>query len=358
MKNKLVRGLLAGVVMLSGLTLFACGGNDGSNPNDVYTKTNNIIEKMREDSTSAFTTTYSYEIFSSYVFSAFKNSEDSMYNGLFVLPMNYISSHYKTLENIKNEKNISNEGINAINNLSAKLDSLEASYKSMQEEYKRLKIFDSSTGVHEGIYNGALQNFRYEATSIIGSAYSVAIEIANVEETVFKVYSGMKDKEITTNDSLKIKDYLSLFVGYDYYNLLLNNCHSVDLTTKVGFVGQVETKFASFMREFAKFKADGLKNLVEQYQEEVGEGEDKEIIVTYDNKAIDKLLSANRILSEERKNLETALSKYSFYDNYFNSEDINESSDQFTQVHVDEIEAYYNLYLVEHTKFIKSILVK
>lgn len=349
MKKKYLTGILAGVVLCSSLTLFACGTDD-KNKDLVYDKANQIVSTMKS-SEGLFKSGTIYDVKTDFIFSSFKYDSDSFYNGLFAIPMNYISSHYQILSDLKGRKDLTSENIELIDNLDASLTELNNAYTVVYQQYERLEAFTSNDQTHDIIYEGALQLFRYDTTDIIGKAYEVAIDLSEIEESIFKVYSGMITSDnLTTADTAEIRDYLSIYVGYDYYSLLLKNCQSYDLTDDISFLGNVENNFKNYLQNVVAIEETSLNSL---FGGAVGGGTS-----IYNNVAITELLNVNNKMMEERKSLQTALSEYSYYDNFLNPKDQTQTENDFTQVHVHEIEQYFNLYMIEHTNYIKSIIVK
>ena len=349
MKKKYLTGILAGLALCSSFTMLACGPSD-ENKDLVFDKTNEIISTM-QDSNGLFKQSTIYNVESDFIFSSFKYESDSFYNALFVIPMNYITSHYKILNELEGKKDLSSEDVELIDNFTDTLTELNNAYQTVAQQYERLEAFTSNDQTHEIIYEGALQVFRYDTTDIIGKAYQVAIELSEIEQNVFNVYGSMVTADnLTTDDTANIRDYLSIYVGYDYYSLLLKNCQSYDLTDDVAFLGDVENNLKLFMENVVSVESSALNSL---FGGVVGGG-----TAIYNNTIITDLLNVNNKLMEERKSLQTALNEYSFYDNYVYPKDTSQEVNDFSEVHLHQIEQYFNLYIIEHTNYIKSIIVK
>lgn len=346
MKKKIFKGLLAGVLLCTSVTLFACG-DEVKNQDIVFDKASAIVTEMNEER-GLFESGSVYNVQSNYLLSSLKTGNDTLYSGLFVIPMNYIANHYQALSDLKGKDNLSGEVMEDIDNLAENLTELDNALDTVKAQYDRLMAFSSNDQTHDIIYEGALQLLRYDTTDIVGKAYKTAISLAQVEEGAFETYSGMITAEnLTTADSGKLRDYLSLYVGYDYYTLLLKNCQSFDMTDNVEFLGNIENNFSSYMQNVVSVSENGLNSLFSGASGGT---------VIYNNIAVTGLLKANEKMIAERTSLSTALSEFSYYDNYLYPNAGEEG--EFTHVNIGQIENYFNLFLVEYTNYIQSVIVK
>ena len=346
MKKKLLKGLLAGVVLCTSITLFACG-EDVNNQDVVYDRASAIVTEMNEER-GLFESGSVYGVQSNYVLSSLKTGNDSLYSGLFIIPMNYIANHYQSLSELKGKSDLSREVLDDIDALVDDLTELDNALDTVKAQYDRLMAFSSNDQTHDIIYEGALQLLRYDTTDIVGKAYETAINIAQIEEGALATYSSMITADnLTTADTAKVRDYLSLYIGYDYYSLLLKNCQSFDMTDNVDFLGDAENNFTSFMQNIVAVGEDGLNSLFSGASGGT---------VIYNNIAVTGLVRANDKMIAERTSLSTALSEFSYYDNYLYPNAGEEG--EFNNVNINEIENYFNLYLIEHTNYIQSVIVK
>ena len=283
MKKKIFKGLLAGVLLCTSVTLFACG-DEVKNQDIVFDKASAIVTEMNEER-GLFESGSVYNVQSNYLLSSLKTGNDTLYSGLFVIPMNYIANHYQALSDLKGKDNLSGEVMEDIDNLAENLTELDNALDTVKAQYDRLMAFSSNDQTHDIIYEGALQLLRYDTTDIVGKAYKTAISLAQVEEGAFETYSGMITAEnLTTADSGKLRDYLSLYVGYDYYTLLLKNCQSFDMTDNVEFLGNIENNFSSYMQNIVSVSENGLNSLFSGASGGT---------VIYNNIAVTGLLKAN-----------------------------------------------------------------
>lgn len=354
--KKIFKIAMAGIVICSGMAMFACG--ESAPDKNSFEKMDALVQQMKENSSNdaenkkMFTSGNVYNLESDYILSSFNLMEDESYQALFALPMNYISSHYQVLKDIEAKKDLTNDDKNAINALKTNIDAMQTEYNKLSLQYERLKTFANTAG-HEIIYQGELQEFRYKTTDIVGATYKVAISLANVEEEVLDFYSGKINKSsLTVQDTVEMRDYLSLYVGQDYYTLILKNCKSSNLSESVAMINSIKVDFKNFVKEVCA--PSELKSLSSS---SVGGS-----AIAYNSK-IDNLLEVNELLKNDRQIMLKATSEFSFYDFMlsYNGEnfDIESVKDlhNFQDLHVSAIEDYFKTTLKYYTNYIKSIIV-
>ncbi len=356
-KRNFFKIAMAGIMVCSGFALVACGGSQDDQ--SAFKKMDSLVEEMKANSSSdsdnskLFRTGNVYNLSSEFILSSFNLTEDKTYQALFALPMNYISSHYNILKDVEAKKDLTNEDRQAINQLKTDIDAMQSEYNKLNLQYQRLKTFPNASG-HEIIYQGELQEYRYKTTDIVGTTYKVALSLANVEEEVLSFYTGKVTKsKLEVQDSVEIRDYLSLFVGQDYYTLLLKNSKSSNLSESVEVIENANNDFESFVKEIC----------VPTELKVLSTGTSGGTTVAYNSK-VDNLLKVNGLIKNDREIMTRATNEFSFYNfmlSYSGDEKLNidniKDLKNYEDIHVHAIEDYFSITLKGYTNNIKSVII-
>lgn len=354
MKKRLLTAMVACLMMLSAFTLFACGKNE--KPKDYsFTQLTSLTAEMKQN-TEIFETSSVDGVLSPYNFKAFSSSEYqylSFYNECFVIPMQFIERSYADLAKLK-ETSLNKAGKVAVEKLNKSVDVMNEDYQGVKSIANNLKVFPSDSGI---IYQGALQQFQYECTNLIASAYDVALNIAAVEGSVFNLYQNLRTNELKTDDTRKLRDYFSLQIGKDYFTLLLDSMNSKIVTTSENLefqnlMSSAKTGLSTFLATFVSKDVTELKNL---------QGEPTQIIGEYDNKAVSELLAKQTDLEQEHKILSKCFDKFSLYDFYvrYNCNIKSYENDmQYASIYFDYIQNYYNTFINLQIAYYRALLLK
>lgn len=359
---------LSGLVACSGFALFACGEGKAQQEKSIYEVMTSLVKEVNEnhkidngkDLFAEINNSQSERI---YKFSTFTDNDkfDYCYNQLFTLPMMYISQYHSSLQELSGIKKLSKEVSDEIKTLRKEAGEMLEGFEELKIEYEILSTFQQDTV----IYADELQNFRYQATNLISDTYDVAFSLARLEEKQFKSYSSLVNKSYNSEaettseetnldegleDGKKLRDYLSLFVGNDYFSLLLKNSRSVDLTGKVNVIKSAHENFESYISDVYNQEAQSL----------AGENSSQGGAAAY-NKKVDKIYGLLDRLAGDREILKTANEKFSIYDylkNYTGDLPLDisqlEYSKDFADVHGSTINKYYTTNLLNFTEFLKE----
>lgn len=358
MKKRLCTALVACVMALSAFVLVACGGE--SKPTDyAYTELSTLTETMRKDDYLFVSGTVD-GIPTSYSIKALSGGDYEYYNEVLIIPMTYIHRNLASLETIKYIKSLTGEQKSAVDALNGSVDVMNSNYQRLKAQSVNLNSFP----VGGTLYEGALQGFQYECTKFISSVYEVAFDMADVEVTVFNRFEEMKTRALVEEDSVRVRNYISLDIGYDYYNLLLKSSNSKRFTaTKESstnvhefttFVDNAKLGLKNYLTSVYAIWPSNLKSL---QSEPKAEG----TTFVYNNTAITEILAMRDNMNEERKILKQSFDKFSLYD-FYQSHNCNlqsyENAVKYAGVYYNEIQDYYNNYAKLQNNYFKSMLVK
>lgn len=357
-KKNIMTMCLAGILLCSSVALFACGERKPEEEVVSYNTLSSLVSDMK--SNEMFSATSVEGVQSNFCLKPFLSTM-TYYNELFIMPMNYIETYHVNLQAIKDLPSINSEQDKYITQLEKDIPKLSEAFDSVLYQYKRLTAFSSE---HQTIVQGALQLYQYECTDLIGSAYQVAIDIATIEEKVFGRFDAMVTAEqVTKDDSKMIRDYISLFIGKDYYNALLVSSNSKNFNTsgdanvtRFGtFYTGLKTDLTNYVRDI--HGATSFKSL-ESDPITVGEGEDAQLV--YNHIAITDLIASHQTMEEERVSLQKAFGQFSFYQfyQYYNCNlNTYNNVNEFISIYYGEIKNYYNSFIHLQMNYIKSVLI-
>jgi len=357
--RKRIFTLLFACVMLGGAFMFASCGEKSKPIDYSYTELNALTESMRKDD-YLFVERDVDGVPTSYAFKALNGDLYEYYNECFIVPMTYIHRNLPDLANLKFIKNLSSSQKNDINKLNKSIDKMKASLQPLKAQAVNLNNFPSSGT----LYEGALQQYQYECTKFILNTYDVAFNLSQIEVTIYNRFNEMKTRALNQDDSVIVRNYLSLKIGKDFTKLLLENSNSKLFTTATDastdvvefkkFIDTSKTSLRNFIKYFYAIWPTNLKNL---QSEPIVE----ENVVTYNNVKIDELLNMESVLDEERTILNKSFDKFSVYKFYQEHNcNLKSYSNQvkFADVYYNEIQDYFNSYINLQIEYFKGMLVK
>ena len=371
MKSKIFKSALAAVLICSSVALCACD-NGKKTDVPVYTSLSSLVKEINETGKESKLLISGIRTWgdrrSDYVLTPFDEKiEDHYFQTLFIVPMNYIADHYETIKELDAVKKMTKEQKSAVDTLKSDVNNMKNEFEDTLKNFTRLNSFTNT----QVIYDDELQNFRFQATELIGATYKVALSLASVEDVFFRTYSGMVNKEeLTEKDSVMLRDYLSLFIAQDFYTLACMNAKSVHLENKVQVIYDVfdedpdrkeddisKAPLGIYAKDFLK-EVYCIKNLASLSASSGTTGGE----AAYNSKVSD-LLEANAILKNDREILLNATSKFSYYD-YLKSytgelplsSETMSASKGYEDVYARTIENYFNVTLKKHIKYLASIL--
>lgn len=358
MKKKLYSIIAACVMVISAFVLVACG--ETSKPVDYsYTQLSTLTETMKKD-TSLFEAGSIDGVTSSYLIKALNNDTHGYYNEVLVIPMTYIHRNLGDLETIKLIKNMTGEQKTAVDNLNKSVEKMTACYQTLKAQSVNLNSFPTGGT----LYEGALQGFQYECTKFISNVYDVAFDMADIEIAIFNRFEDMKTRALVEEDSVRMRNYVSLDVGYDYFNLLLESANSKrftatqDASTNVheftSFVDKAKLGLKEYLVSVYSIWPNGLKSMQSEPNTEGA-------TPVYNNVAVGQILEMRENMNEERKILSQSFSKFSLYD-FYQSHNCNIKSYanavKYAEIYYNQIQDYYNNYAKLQNNYFKSMLVK
>jgi len=367
MKKILTRFLTCMIVFVSVFTLFACGKTQ--DPLLAYEKLSSAIQTINkeDENHNMFTTANVASVESDYVLRYYiNNSQYNYYNQIFVLPMNFIQKYSKDIERIKDLENISAEKQNVINDLTNSLPAWVDSYKKSAKEYDALRTVGNAPVVAEGmleVYNRSLYNL-FETT------YQVALNLAKVKHEVFNDYQSLAktNRMLNENDTIVLRDYFLLQLGYDYFNCLIVNLDMEDYSSLAGdekvqefknLIVKIKSGFVKAFELLSK-KEDDFKVLTGEVVEE-NVDDDESVTIKYLNTSVNKLFNVLEGLDNERKMLNKSLENFSLYKYYVNySCNMNAYTEKqpFANNYYSEIGDYFTIYTNEYIDYLNLIMKK
>lgn len=330
MKKKILGVVISLLLCFTGIGLCAC--DQGGSTSDVYPQLTALVGKINSD-TQNFQGGAQSENGSNYQIKLFTSSYGYI-NNLFIIPMKYINNNYTVLAPKTNSASLTKDVTNMNN-----------AYTKLCDQYADLSIFSPS----EEAYKGAFVDYLDRATTFISATYDVALDIASVEERQ-GVYQDFVTKGASATEALKIKNYMSLKIGKDYFNLLLKSSKTNDFSKSYDtpqyrqfklFFDTTKSQLSTFMTTFAS--STSVKSFTAEQAE------------------LKQLFAAGDIMDAERENLGSALGKVNMFDLYHTYNcDIDEyaKSVKSAEKYYDEISNYYSVYLVNMQNFIKGILIR
>lgn len=366
MKKLLTGFLTCLIIFASAFTLFACG--NAGDPLQAFDKLSTAIQTINteDENNNMFTTANVNSVKSDYVLRYYlNNSQYNYYNQIFVLPMNFIQKYAGDIERIKDLENISGEKQGVINDLTNSLPAWVDAYRTSAKEYEALRSVGNAPVVAEGmleIYNRTLFNL-FETT------YEVALNIAKVKNEVFNDYRSLSEtnRVLNENDTITLRDYFLLQLGYDYFNCLIVNLDMEDYSSLSG-----DEKVREFKNLIVNIKAEFVEvfNLLAKDENQVNvltgkaieESIDEEkVTIKYVNSSVDKLFKVLEALDNERIMLNKSLEEFSLYKYYVNySCNMNAYTEKqaFAENYYKEISDYFRVYSNEYVAYLNQIITK
>lgn len=304
-KKIFVSCLLALMLALSSLTLFACGKNQTSA--DIYKTYNDTFVLFKEDYTvfgqqNLFDINSKYYV--NYLYSKKKDGGKNQFtiqNSLSAFGLNFIEKYYPLLQNYK--------GKVKLKGVAEAIDSLITEYNEMKGEIERLIALPDTANIV--VYNGHFARYRVEFNDFAKTVFLTANTLAD-----FLVEGGFTKSvgtdELNPEELNTYIDIQKLKIITDYKKFFFDSCRGLNLS---------ESEFVNAKNQYAAF--------------------------TYHFKSANKVLNA-----EEAKELQTiiiavdgsrgdyqkAIEGFSFYD-YVNSWGY--SIDAYLKEE-DNAQAYYN----------------
>ena len=330
MKKKILGLAIALLLCFTGVGLFAC--NEGSPTTDVYNDLTTLVTQINSN-TQIFQGGAQNESGSNFQLKLLTSGHGYM-NNLFIIPMKYVNKNYTVLAPKTKSANLTKDVTNMKN-----------AYAQLCRQYEDLLIFDPS----EDAYKGAFVDFLSTTTTFISATYDVALDIADFEEKQ-GVYQDFATQGVSAEEALKVKNYLSLKIGKDYFNLLLKSSNTNDFSKSYD---------SSEYRQFKLF-FDTTKSQLSSFFTSFVSSTNVNTF-TAERTEIMQLLDGQEVMDEERDNLNLALKKVNMFELYRTYEcDIKEYAKDVknAEQYYNEITNYYSIYLVKMQNFIKGILIK
>ncbi len=366
--KKILTGILTClVVLVSAITMVACG--DGGNNLQKFDSLSSALETINKEDKNynMFTTSNINQVHSDYVLSYYKNNAKyNYYNQILALPMNFIQNYMSDLERIKDLENISGEKQSVINNLTNSLPAWVEAYRVSAREYDALRNVGTAPVVIEGmleVYNRTLFN-------LFKSTYQVALNLAKVKHEVFNDYLSLSEtnRALNENDTIALRDYFLLQLGYDYFNCLIVNLDMEDYSSLAGDEKVQEFTTLIYNVKFGLVnvynllaKQDNQLNVLTGKAIEENVGEDKPVVIKYVNTSVNNLFKTLEALDNERIMLNKSFEKFSlnkYYVNYSCNMKAYIENETFAENYYKEIGNYFTVYSSEYIAYLNQIMTK
>lgn len=363
--KKLLTKIFAGLfVVVSGITLFACG--DKTSQKTAYqTMTEAIQTIATEDVDHMFMTANVDSVRSDYVLRYYANKSEYNYlNQCLVLPMNYIQKYSNDLERLDSIDKLSKDKQKIVNSLKDSVPAWIDEFRVSVDKYTGLSDFEYAPIPAEG----ALEMFNRSLYDFFRETYNVAIKLAEIKDKVFNDYRSLSVSNRTLNeeDTDELRDFFVLQIGYDYFNMFVNNLEMKDYSNInegsneiISFGNFIKEIKSSFTKVFTLQALDTNTLAIltgKAVSENVG---DQEVVVRYENDQINKLFKTYQAIENEKIMLNQSLSNFSlrrFYTTHSCNMDAYAKEVSFANGYYQEIQEYYTKYTVNYIDYLTQIM--
>ena len=281
-KKILVSCLLAVMLALSSLTLFACGKKQSSA--DIYKNYNDTFILFREDyvvfgQQTLFDVNSKYYV--NYLYSKNKDGQKTQYtiqNSLSAYGLNFIEKYYPYLQNY--------EGKAKLKAVASCIDSLNEEFAEMKGEIERLTALPDIA--NRVVYNGHFARYRVEFNDFAGVVFDTANALAD-----FMIEGGFTNSvgtdELNQKELEIYLDVQKLRIISDYEKFFFESCRGLNLS-EAEYVN-ARNQYSAFTTAFKSGKNKALTS--EQAKD---------------------LQAIFNVVTASRGDYEQAIDSFSFYD--------------------------------------------
>lgn len=332
-KKTLTTVVLAIILAISSLMLISCGKS--ANANSIFKELETIVQSYSQSSmfisknlSGVIRTKFYLDLFASKDASGEDviDGENQLY--LIGTALNYIEKNYTLLSN--------SEAKYDYGKFSSKIKELNESYKALNIEYTNLKNLPST--IHYEIYNGFYARYKLYTKDFINKVYEVAVTLGDclVNNTLVSDNFGTEEEDTQIADLFV--SYHLLLLSKDYKEFFINSCE--------GAVFENHDLYFLVQQNFDEYLSL-MKNIGYLKKVSVLKGK------SFDLK---ELLIA---ITCDRKNAESSLNKFSFYefcDDYQESLPSYSNFLEDAETHYFNISNYYVFTLIDLQDYLNGAL--
>ncbi len=274
-KKILTSCLLAIMLFISSVTLFACGNKATSE--SVYKAFNEMFLIFREDS-KIFRTNTLFNINSSYYIDelCYKTSSNekvyayTVQNCISAISLNFISKYYGFLQNY--------DGKASVKELGSDVEDMSDEYFEMKGEQDRLLALPNggTHGANYVVYNGHFARFRVEFNDFVAASYKTAKALATFIDEAGLISSVGSD-EVKQEELEIYVDIQKLNIAADYERFFFDSCNGLNVECSEfqsainGFTHATGNMISKNIKSLTSDQAKSLKSLFEKIDNSRGD---------------------------------------------------------------------------------------